>query len=259
MTCGVGDVLDYIRSLSSRGELGSEEGLLYGDAGADVSGIMVAWMPTTAALRRAAAEGCSLVVSHEALTFHDYFPYASGPQPWKADRARHSLLLENGITVVRAHSTVDPTHVVPGFINAIGLSPPEKQGEVWSFHREQPVRLGQLSGKVAAGLGMERLRVTGDPDRMVRRVGTMVGGLGLDRHLVSWERHLMELEPDVIIAGETNDFAQRYAVASGLALIETCHSASENPGLAILAGDMASRFTGVKVVFHKEIVPWAVI
>ena len=259
MNCTIPDVLDYIRSLNPRGELGSEEGVLYGESDVPVAGLLVAWMPTVAAIERAVAEDCRLIVSHEALAFHDYFPYASSPQLWKADRARQSLLRDNGITVVRAHSTVDPTHVVPGFVRAIGLSRPEQQGDVWSFHREQPVRLGQLSRKIADGLGMGELRVTGDPDRMVGRVGTMVGGLGLDRHLVSWERHLVGLDPDVIVAGETNDFAQRYAVDSGLALIETCHSASEEPGLAVLAQDLAAQFADVKVVFHREIVPWVMM
>jgi putative NIF3 family GTP cyclohydrolase 1 type 2 len=154
---------------------------------------------------------------------------------------------------------VDPTHVVPGFIEAVGLSPAERQGDVWSFHREQPVQLAQLARKVAAGIGMDGLRVTGDPERLVGRVGTMVGGLGLDRHLDSWERHLMKLEPDVVIVGETNDFAQRFAVDSGLSLIETCHSASEIPGLAKLARDMAIRFPDTKIEFHGESVPWKIL
>ena len=259
MSLSVQMILEYISSLNPTGKLGGEEGVLYGRNNADVSGILVTWMATVAAITHAISESCQLILCHEALTFHDYFPSASSPEPWTADRARQSLLEKNDIAVVRAHSTVDPTHVVPGFVKTIGLSSPVKQGNVWSFHQENPVKLKSLVERISAGLGMRRLRVTGNPRQTVSRIGTMVGGLGLDRHLVSWERHLMGLGTEVIIAGETNDFAQRFAIDSGTALIETCHSASEEPGLAALANDLESHFGDTRVVFHKEVIPWAVL
>ena len=259
MSLSVQMILDYITSLNPTGKLGGEEGVLYGGKDNEISGILVSWMATVAAITYAISEGCQLILCHEALTFYDYFPYASSPELWTADRARLSLLKEYDITVVRAHSTVDPTHVVPEFVKAIGLSSPIKRGNVWSFHKEKPIRLRYLAKKVSVGLGMGGLRVTGDPGQEVSRIGTMVGGLGLDRHLISWERHLMGLDTEVIIAGETNDFAQRFAIDSGIALIETCHSASEEPGLAALANDLESHFRNTKVVFHKEVVPWTVL
>jgi hypothetical protein len=48
-----------------------------------------------------------------------------------------------------------------------------------------------------------------NPRQTVSRIGTMVGGLGLDRHLISWERHLMGLDMEVIIAGETTRSKQQ--------------------------------------------------
>ncbi len=259
MVLSVREMLGYLSSLNPTGKPGGEEGVLYGREDASFSSILVTWMPTVAALEHAVSENCQLIVCHEALSFHDYFPYASSPELWTADRARQSILEANDLTVVRAHSTVDPTHVVPAFIKALGLSPPARRGNVWSFHQEHPIPLKALAKRTAAGLGMQTLRVTGDPERSVTRVGTMVGGLGLDRHLVSWERHLMGCGVEVIVLGETNDFAQRFAIDSGIALIETCHSASEEPGLAVLADDLRSRFPAARVVFHKEVVPWTVL
>jgi putative NIF3 family GTP cyclohydrolase 1 type 2 len=119
MALSVQETLDYFASLNPKGKLGGEEGVLYGPGDANVSSVLVAWMATVAAIEHALAEKCELIVCHEALTFHDYFSYASGPDPWTADRARLSLLKESGMTVVRAHSTVDPTHVVPEFIKAV--------------------------------------------------------------------------------------------------------------------------------------------
>lgn len=259
MASSVQQLLDYLVALNPAGRIGSEEGVLFGRSDKSTPNILVTWMATVAAISRAISEKCGIILCHETLTFHNYFPTASSPQPWTADRARLSLLTKHDITVVRAHSTVDPTHVVPRFALAIGLPPSLNQGNVWSFHESSPICVKDLAKRVAAGLGMHSLRVTGDPDRQVRRIGTMVGGLGLDRHLLSWEHHLMPLGVEAIIAGETNDFAQRFAIDSGIALIETAHSASEEPGLAALAHDIQALFPNGKVIFHKEVVPWTLL
>ena len=260
MSIRAGEIVEYLRSLSPAGVLGPEEGLIHGARERATDTVLVAWMPTVAAIRRATGAGCHVIVGHEALTFHDYFPKGADPNPWTADRARLTLLDKNGITVIRAHSTVDPTHVVPGFIRAVGLSSPIRQGSVWSLHQETPIRVADLASRAADGLGMDTLRVTGDPGRVVSRVGVMVGGLGLDRHLYQWEGRLMGWGVDVVLAGETNDFAQRFAMDSGLALIETCHSASEEPGLQDLARDMREALRPhAEVLFHKEVIPWSTV
>ncbi len=252
-------LIEYVRSLNPRGELGGEEGVIHGPKECTAEGILVTWMPTVAAIRHAMDEDCRIMLSHEALTFHDYFPDKIDDEPWAADRARLPLLDEAGITVVRAHSTVDPTHVVPGFIRAIGLEPAIKQGSVWSYHEQGPVTVREMARQAAAGVGMDRVRVTGDPDHAVSRIGTMVGGLGQDRHVNQWERHLVTLGVELIIVGETNDFAQWFAIDSEIAVIETCHSASEEPGLTVLADDLRAEFPDARFVFHKMIAPWELI
>jgi len=259
MNVSVGEILEYLVSLNPAGKLGGEEGVIYGEHNRSAEGILVTWMATVAAIVYAIRENCQIIISHEALAFHNYFRGASSPEPWSADRARISLLAKHGMSVIRAHSTVDPTHIVPAFIKTIGLTEPVRSGNVWSFHKEPPISLEELARRTAAGLKMDRLRVTGNPKRIVTRVGTMVGGLMLDRHIDAWERHLIDLGIEVIIGGETNDFAQRFAIDSGIALIETCHSASEEPGLKILAQDLKSAFERTRVVFHPEVVPWVTL
>ena len=259
MSVSISDILDYLVSLNPTGKLGGEEGLIYGEHNLRAEGILVTWMATVAAIEHAIVSNCQIILSHEALTFHNYFPNALSPEPWSADRARLSLLEKHALSVIRAHSTIDPTHIVPAFIETIGLTEPIRSGDVWSFHEEPPSSLHELATRTATALKMDRLRVTGAPERIVTRVGTMVGGLMQDRHINSWEKYLMNLGIEVIIGGETNDFAQRFAIDSGVALIETCHSVSEEPGLKILAHDLRTAFEGTRVVFHQEVIPWTTL
>ena len=175
------------------------------------------------------------------------------------DRARLALLDEAKMSIIRAHASLDPTYVVPEFARAIGLTPPVSQGPVWSLHEEALISLHDLAARAANGIRMTHLRVTGEPNREVTRVATMVGGLGLDRHVDYWERNVMGLDIQVIITGETNDFAQRFAVDSGIGLLETCHSACEEPGLEAFARDLSSMFPAAEFIFHKEVVPWTTV
>ena len=259
MSASCEDLMAFVRSLNPSGELNGEEGVIYGRGDRTADKVLVAWMPTVAAIEHAIREDCGIILSHEAVTFYNYFHGRGEQEPWTADRARLALLDDADITVIRAHSTVDATHVVPGFIRAVGLSEPVEIGGVWSYHEEQPTTVRQLCRKCVTGLGLERVRVSGDPERIVTRIGVMVGGLGLDRHIVSWERFVMGLGIEALLVGETNDFAQRFALDSGIALVETCHSASEEPGLEAFAGDLRARLPGAQILFRSEQIPWTTI
>ena len=128
MSVSVRDLLELIRSAGPSGTLGPEEGVLRGSDEAETDGVLVSWMPTVAAIRHAVESDCRVIISHEALTFYNYFPDSRGRHPWSADRARLLLLDGHGIAVVRAHFSIDPTYIVPAFIRAAALSAPVAQG-----------------------------------------------------------------------------------------------------------------------------------
>jgi len=259
MSVSCNEILNFVCGLSQEGRLAHDEGVIYGPEDRTADRVLVTWMPTKAAIQHAVKEKCGIIVSHEPLTFHDYFPAIAEPTPWAADKPRLALLQEAGMAVIRAHTTIDFTHVLPGFIRAVGLSESLAKDRLWSYHEENPIRVRDLAGKIRAGLGMDHLRVTGDPDRVITRIGTLIGGLGQDRHLDELEHNLIGRDIHALIVGETNDFAQRFAVDSGIVLIETCHSASENPGLRLFAADLEAHFSGAQVFFHAAVVPWITV
>ena len=65
------DVEAYLSTLNEAGRLNEEEGFLFGGPDDQVTGICTVWMATAPALELAAAEGCNLVICHEAVTFRD--------------------------------------------------------------------------------------------------------------------------------------------------------------------------------------------
>ena len=78
----------------------------------------------------------------------------------------------------------------------------------------------------------------------------------MDRNMHIFVKQLLPRGIEAIIVGETNDFTQRVALESGIALLEGGHSATENPGLRRLADDVARHFSEIKVIFHPVEVPW---
>ena len=102
---------------------------------------------------------------------------------------------------------------------------------------------------------MDCVRVTGDSQRVVSRVGLPWGGLGLSVN-VGFIEALLGYDPDVLIAGESDEYAMFYCLDADVPLIETSHAGSENFGLARFAQQLAQHFPGLRVVFHRCPVPW---
>ena len=248
----------FLASLNPTGRLNSEEGFLHGSGAVKVHGICVCWMATRSAIQYAVAQHCNLIICHEALTFYDYPLWASDPagEPWLSDRARLQLLDAHHISVLRVHSTVDPTHIGPGLWEVLGLPAPQFSGWAYSHHTVAPITVANLAARARTALGMTHLRVTGDLTRVITELGTAWGGLGLDRHLRTWVKELLPRGIEALLVGETSDFAQRFASENEVALIATCHSASEDPGLRRLAAALAARFSETKVVFRAQEIPW---
>jgi len=105
---------------------------------------------------------------------------------------------------------------------------------------------------------MEHVRVAGDLDKVVSRVGLPWGGLGLSLN-TAFMQSVIAHEPDVFIAGETDDYGMRFAIDAGVPMIETSHATSEIPGMRHFAEDLADRYPGLGVVAFENPAPWTTL
>lgn len=214
-------------------------------------------MSTLAALQHAVAEDCNMVICHEEM----YYPYAS-QQPglekyltWTVNRRRIRWLAEHNMIVYRAHGMLDDFCILDDFGKLLGLGEAVVSEEFFRVYDIPPRPVAALADEVKQCLGMNCLRVCGDPKRIVQRPDLPWGGLGLSVN-VSFIEGLLRYRPDVLIAGESDEYAMFYAIDADIPLIETSHAASENYGLRHFAQHLAANFPGLKVVFHECPVPW---
>jgi len=230
-------------------ETGPEEGFKLGDPEAEVTGVLVCWMATVAALEQAISERCNLVICHETLFYPQSAPI-DAERCWRTNRLRMQLMHQGGMVVYRAHGKLDRLCIFDDFAAALGLGDVvagEGYGRI--FHvPATPVR--ELVERAKQATGVPVVRVVGDLDRRVERIGLPWGGLGLFVNIGFMQR-LVENGAEAGIAGETDEYAMRFAEDAGMALVETSHAACENIGLRHVAAMLADAHPGLNVAFHE--------
>jgi putative NIF3 family GTP cyclohydrolase 1 type 2 len=241
---------------------GDQNGLLYGDPAAEVTGVATAWTPTVRVLQEAAAEGLNFVLTHEIPWFvaseSAWFPtLAQDDRPHNL--ARRRVVDRHGLAICRCHSNWDgvPEHgIADSCARALGFGEPVWRDRYVRLYRLAPRTVAQLAQECKALLGVPHVRVAGDLSRVVERVGIAYGGFGQSWHCL--DVFLMQ-GAEAVILGEAIDYTFRAAVDSGLAVIETSHVGSENPGMREFARLLQGRLPNLPVRFLDAGHPWVTL
>jgi putative NIF3 family GTP cyclohydrolase 1 type 2 len=251
----------FIEQLVPERPLGADEGFRWGDPSVELTGVMVAFFPTVAAIEACAAADCNLLIVHELLQM---------PYPWRGDGdlAQHltwpvnhnriSALAKNEITLFRAHGTLDRFCIHEAFVEMLGLGDPVVEDGFATVFEIEPVTVRELVADVKSRTGMPSVRVTADLDRTVSRVGLPWGGTGLSVN-AGFINSVIEHDPDVLIAGESDEYAMRMVRDCGVELVETGHAVSEEPGLIRFAAHLDEQFPDLRVAFHHCDPAWQVL
>lgn len=250
------DVGYFVEDLARDRDLGSEEGFLWGDPDAEVTGVLVTWMTTVEAIERAISEGCNLIITHEALT--NPYPFRGQLEQclhWRSNQARLSRLAKGDITVYRAHGTLDEYNILDDFGRALGLPEPQISEDFVRIYEIEPTPVRELARRAAQVAGEKTIRVCGDIDREAQTVALPWGGLGLSLNAAFIEK-LLAYDPDVLIGGESDEYAMFMILDCDVPFIETGHAGSENIGLRAVADDIAAEFEDLTVIFHELQRPW---
>ena len=258
----ISDIINIVESNSGH-RLREDEGLKFGDPRADITGITVCWTASPEAIRSAAQHGHNVIICHEELT-QPYPNFGSFVQRqylgWPTNSQRLALLGKNGISALRIHGTLDELYICKAFCDQIGCTEiiaQDKNDIFCKLLSMEPTPYGRLIEQVKQAVQMNGIRATiGDPDRIIRTVGFLWGGMGLFVN-VSYIESLIELgDVDLMIAGETDNYAMRFCKEIGIDVIETSHEISENRGLELFANKLPKQLPGIDVVFYENSCVW---
>ncbi|NLI20754.1 MAG: hypothetical protein GX418_04320 [Clostridiales bacterium] len=242
--------------------------LMAGDPDMEVHQIATTFMATAEVIRKAAALGADLIITHEPTWFTgaDDTAWLAGDAVYEAKRR---LLAETGIAVWRFHDHMhrDPQDgIFTGFDLEMGWEPyrlPVEECPAFygrrhnkGFYRLPRTTLGELADALKAKLAMPVMRFIGDPASPVERVALMPGGgslgLGSEHMPMDWMR---EANLDVILCGEVTEWtlpayvrdAYQLGMAKGILILG--HERSEEWGMKHLPAWLASVTGGIPAVF----------
>jgi putative NIF3 family GTP cyclohydrolase 1 type 2 len=225
-----------------------------GDPQTAVTGVAVTMMATLDVLQRAVANGDNMVITHEPIFFNHMLEQPEGMDPSDAVwTAKREFIEKNHLVIWKFHDhwhMRKPDGIQEGTVKKLGWKKywkPEDQ----SVLKIPEMTLAELAAYVAKRLDAPAVRVVGDPNMKVTKIGLNPGYTGFTRETKTLERDDVE----VLLAGESREWETVEYVADAVsegknkALIVIGHIPSEQAGMEWGAEWMRGFLPGVKIEF----------
>jgi putative NIF3 family GTP cyclohydrolase 1 type 2 len=200
-----------------------------------VTGIAVTMMATMDVLQRASAKGLNFVITHEP-TFYAHLDQPEGmPESDPVWAEKRAFIEKHGMVVWRFHDhwhMRKPDGIEAGMVRALGWEKFQKSDNQYLFVLPETT-VKKLAEEVAKKLDSPVVRVVGEPEMKVTRVGFSPGAAGFPN-----ETHALEREDvQVLLVGETREWETVEYAADAMtqgrkkALIVIGHIPSEQAGM----------------------------
>ena len=247
----VGDVMAlFLKEVTGAPFDKTVDTLKSGSASIKVTGIVTTMFATVEVIQKAVKAGANFIIAHEP-TFYNHQDETIWLENDDVYQYKADLLKKHNIAVWRNHDyihTHQPDGVMTGLIEALEWQKyykPETRNRL-----EIPaMSLKQVIAHVKQKLGIQMVRVIGDPAQSCKRVLLLPGAAGGRNQITE----IMKEKPDVILCGESSEWETveyvRDARAKGHAtsLVLLGHAVSEEPGAEWMASWLKQKFSGLKI------------
>jgi len=218
-----------------------------------VTGVAVTMMATLDVLERASARGLNFVITHEP-TFYAHLDIPEGmPEADPVWAEKRAFIEKHNMVIWRFHDHWHMRHpdgIEAGVVHDLkweNFQTPENQ---YLFVLPETT-LQKLAEEVASKLRSPVVRVVGEPDMKVTRVGLSPGAAGFEHETHALERN----DVQVLLVGETREWETVEYVADAAtehrnkALIVIGHIPSEQPGMEECSGWLKTFVKDVQIEF----------
>jgi putative NIF3 family GTP cyclohydrolase 1 type 2 len=206
-----------------------------GNPNTAVTGIAVTMMATMDVLQRASAKGLNFVITHEP-TFYAHLDTPEGmPENDPVWAEKRAFIEKHGMVVWRFHDHWHmrrPDGIEAGMVRLLGWEKFQRSENQYLFVMPETTTR-KLAEEVASKLGSPVVRVVGEPEMKVTKVGFSPGAAGFEA-----ETHALELnDVQVLLVGETREWetveyaADAVSQGRNKALIVIGHIPSEQGGM----------------------------
>ncbi len=206
-----------------------------GNPDTPVTGIAVTMMATMDVLERASAQGLNFVITHEP-TFYAHTDTPDGlPENDPVWAEKRAFIEKHGMVVWRFHDhwhMRKPDGIEAGMVHALGWEKFQSSDNQYLFAVPE-TSLKQLAEEVAKKLDSSVVRVVGEPEMKVSKIGFSPGAAGFQKETNALERD----DVQVLLVGETREWETVEYAADAVtqgrkkALIVIGHIPSEQAGM----------------------------
>jgi putative NIF3 family GTP cyclohydrolase 1 type 2 len=200
-----------------------------------VTGVAVTMMATMNVLERASAKGLNFVITHEP-TFYAHLDTPEGiPESDPVWAEKRAFIEKHGLVVWRFHDhwhMRKPDGIEAGVVRVLGWEKFQRPDNQYLFVMPE-ITLKELAEQVSRKLDSSVVRVVGEPEMKITKLGLSPGAAGSQREIHALEQD----DVQVLLVGETREWETVEYVADAVsegrnkALIVLGHVPSEQPGM----------------------------
>ena len=221
-----------------------------GDPETKVKGIATTFMATLQVLQQAKAAGCNFVISHEP-TFYNHTDDLTLHTGDPVQEAKLKFIKENNMVVFRFHDHLHQTNPDQVYKGVLAKLDWEKYSSNDRFLTVPSRTLKSIVTELEQKLNAKTMRVVGDPNMVISKIGLALGAPGSAAHF----KLLNSPECELLITGESNEWETvpyvQDAGTIGLkkALIVLGHADSEEAGMEYTRDWLQKLYSDVTIKF----------
>ncbi len=224
-----------------------------------MTGIVTTMFPTIPVIEEAIKRNANFIIAHEP-TFYNHLDNPEWVPNNAVVKQKQQLLEKHKMAVWRFHDychSLSPDAISYGVAKKLNWLPYFKTGQNMLTLPAQSLR--QLVQHLKSSLGIERVRIIGNPEQSCQRIALLPGAWGGQRHVSIAEAE----KPDVLIVGEVSEWEtaeyirDALAFGSNMALIVLGHAQSEEPGMEWFVDWLQPKFSDLKVTHIPSGNPFA--
>lgn len=223
--------------------------LKHGNSSQVVSGIVTTMFATVKVIEEAAKRKANFIIAHEPSFYNHKDDTAWVPNN-SIVQQKTELLEKHKMVIWRFHDychSLRPDAISYGVAKKAGWLAYYRTGQL--MLHIPPVSLEQLVNHLKSSLGIDHLRIIGNPKLECQRIALLPGAWGGQRQVSAAETE----KPDVLIVGEVSEWETAEYIRDAnlmgrkIALIVLGHSVSEEPGMEWLVEWLQPKLREIKI------------
>lgn len=174
-----------------------------GNPESELTGIAVCMFADMPTLKKAVDLGCNFIVTHEPV-FYNHMDETAAFKNDPVFQKKMKFIKDNGLVIFRFHDHIhrtEPDGISIGMIDKLGLKDHAVNGSLTYFELPENT-LANYAETLKERLGMESIRVIGNPEMRFSNVTFMAGAPGGQRQIKMLQSKYVE----VLIGGEAPEW-----------------------------------------------------